>query len=111
MDAFDQARLKHAKNLERRLRVREPQGIDQAEEVSSPVPNKEPKEQKEPSTAAIITVMVTLPDGGFSFRLLKPAIYQNANKSKINKNEFQNRIIEGLRPLLGGLIELPFGGD
>lgn len=103
MDQFELARVKAQKRIERQARYESPITPEEAPVLSVP--------SKEPSTAAIITVMVTLPDGGFSFRLMKPAIYQNANKSKINKNEFQNRIIEGLRPLLGGLIELPFGGD
>lgn len=104
MDQFQAAKEKALKRQERFARYEAPK-TEEPQKVETVVPSKEP------STAAIITVMVTLPDGGFSFRLMKPAIYQNANKSKINKNEFQNRIIEGLRPLLGGLIELPFGGD
>lgn len=105
MDQFEAARVKAQKRIERQAKYETPVETPISEAPVLAVTSKEP------STAAIITVMVTLPDGGFSFRLMKPAIYQNANKSKINKNEFQNRIIEGFRPLLGGLIELPFGGD
>lgn len=101
MDAFEKARLKHAKNLERRMRAVVPLTTPADEQV---VFIETPKE-REPITAAIIEVKVTLPTGEFDFRLVKASVMQNANPSKLNKNEFRNRIMEGLRPVLGGLSE------
>lgn len=101
MDAFEKARLKHAKNLERRLRSQS----EVVEVVEEPVVFIETPKESEPLTAAIIEVKVTLPTGEFDFRLIKASVMQNANPSKLNKNEFRNRIMEGLRPVLGGLSE------
>jgi hypothetical protein len=53
----------------------------------------------------------TLPDAEHRYKFVKLAVYQNATRSKLTRNEFKNRITEGLRPLLGGLNELPIGGD
>lgn len=102
MNQFDAAKLRAERRIERQAKYEAPAPV---ETPVAKVPSKEP------STAAFIDVTVTLPDGGFSFRLMKQAIYQNANRSRLNKNEFKNRIIEGLRPLLGGVYELPLGGD
>lgn len=105
MNQFDAAKLRAEKRQERQAKYEAPVEIPAPIEPVAKVPSKEP------STAAFIDVKVTLPDGSFSFRLMKQAIYQNAHRSRLNKNEFRNRIIEGLRPLLGGVIELPFGGN
>jgi len=98
MDQFEAARAKHAKNLERRLRP--PQ--EEAPEVIKEKAVKGP----EPITSAIVEVKVTLPVGGFSFTLIKPAVLQNANPSKLNRTEFLNRIRSGLEPVLGGMKEI-----
>lgn len=105
MNQFDAAKLRAEKRQERQAKYEVPVEIPAPIEPVAKVPSKEP------STAAFIDVKVTLPDGSFSFRLAKLGVYQNANRSKMNKNEFQNRIIEGLRPLLGSVHEFPFGGD
>jgi len=98
MDQFAAAKAKHAKNLERRLRP--PQ-----EEAKEPEVIKE-KAITEPVTSAVVEVKVTLPSGGFSFTLIKPAVLQNANPSKLNRTEFLNRIRSGLEPVLGGMKEI-----
>jgi hypothetical protein len=97
MNTFDLAKLKHAKNLERRTRTE--QAI---EPVAEPI--ETPKEKVPgPNSAAVIEVKVTLPTGEFSFTLIKAGVMQNANPSRLNRNEFINRIKSGLEPLLGGL--------
>ena|SRR6185369_12108219 len=99
MDTFEAARLKHAKNLERKNRGSAPEVVF----IEQP---ERPEPPKERSNAASVEVTVTLPDGEFSFTLVKPAVYQNANRAKLNKNEFLNRIREGLKPLLGEVKSL-----
>jgi len=97
MDTFAAARAKHAKNLERKLRP----AIEE--------PNVEPivikEKAKEPDTSATVEVKVTLPSGVFFFTLIKPAVFQNANPSKLTRSEFINRIRSGLEPILGGMKE------
>lgn len=104
MDAFERARQKHAKNLERKERTQ----ANTSAKVEAPV--EAPKEKAVDVGVALIEVVVKLPDNEYRFTFVKPAVYQNAIRSKLTKNEFKNRITEGLRPLLGGLNELPFGG-
>lgn len=100
MDTFAAARAKHAKNLERKLR---PSVEEPAVEVE-PIVTKE--KAKEPLTSAIVEVKVTLPTGEFVFTLVKPAVLQNANPSKLNRFEFVNRIRSGLEPVLGVMKEI-----
>lgn len=107
MDQFEAARVKHAKNLERKERTQS--NTAQVEEI--PVVLEAPKEKKLDTGIATIEVVVTLPDTEHRYKFVKLAVYQNATRSKLTRNEFKNRITEGLRPLLGGLNELPFGGD
>lgn len=97
MDQFAAARNKHAKNLERRLRP----AVEEL--IVEPIVTKE--KAKEPSTSATVEVKVTLPNGEFFFTLIKPAVFQNANPSKLTRSEFINRIRSGLEPILGGMKE------
>jgi hypothetical protein len=105
MDQFEEAKLRSQKRVERQAKYAAPQAVETSKEGAqvSPSPAVAAEVPKENSTAAIIVVTVTLPDKTFSFSLSKAGVYQNANKSKLNANEFQNRIREGLKPLLGDL--------
>lgn len=105
MDQFEAARLKHAKNLERKLRTTPP--IEEVRIELPEVPKEKPQEQ---SRDAVIDVQVTLPNGGFSLRLVKKDVLQNVPAPvRLNKNEFRNRLIEGLRPLLGAVHDADRG--
>jgi hypothetical protein len=97
MNQFELAKLKALKRAER-------QAKPAPEPVVEPAVIEVPKE-KGPSNAAIIDVKVTLPNGEFSLRLVKQAVFQNASPAKLTKNEFKNRIMDGLRPLLGATTE------
>jgi hypothetical protein len=98
MDQFEAARLKALKRQERQARQQAP--------VEVPAEVVVPKAKETgPSNAAIIDVTVTLPNGEFSLRLVKPAVFQNASPARLTKNEFKNRLMEGLRPLLGAVTE------
>lgn len=107
MDAFELARQKHAKNLERRLRTAPHQPIEDVG-VVEPEVMEVPKEK--PVHEAIIEVKVTLPDGEFSFALSKPNIYANATKSRLTRSEIKRCVENGLSPLFGRLNELPRRG-
>jgi hypothetical protein len=95
MNQFELARLKAQKRAERQAKP-----VVTAVEPVVPVVAPAPKE-KGPSNSAVIDVRVSLPDGEITMQFVKAAVYQNANKSRLNKREFTNRILEGLKPLLG----------
>lgn len=99
MDQFEAARNKHAKNLERKLRPPVELAVIEPEVIKE-------KAVSEPVTSGIVEVKVTLPNGVFTFTLVKPAVLQNANPSKLNRAEFLNRVRSGLEPLLGGMKEI-----
>lgn len=102
MNAFDLARQKHAKNLERKLRTQGNASVPIAkpEEVV-----RAPKERG-PETGAFVEVKVKLPSGEFAFCLMKPAVFQNAIQSKLTRAAFINCVMRGLEPLLGGVKEI-----
>lgn len=110
MDQFEAARVKHAKNLERKERTQSNTAAPVEPEVKTQAVEA-PKERVMDKGVATIEVIVTLPDTEHRYKFVKLAVYQNATRSKLTRNEFKNRITEGLRPLLGGLNELPIGGD
>lgn len=102
MDQFEAARLKHAKNHERNQKylasLDVPAPLPQAEAAVPVVPS-----EKAPSRNCIIRVTVELPDGEFSFMLVKSAVYQNVNRGRMNASELKRGIQNGLRPLMGEL--------
>jgi hypothetical protein len=104
MNQFELAKLKAQKRAARQAKQVEVEQVDVVEAGGCAPPVVVPKE-KEPSNAAIIDVTVTLPNGEFSLRLIKQAVLQNASPSRLNRNEFRNRIMDGLRPLLGEVKE------
>jgi hypothetical protein len=99
MDAFEAARLKYAKNRERKERT---EAVEIAKDPEAP----KKKAERIDSGVATIEVVVTLPDAEHRYTFVKLAVYQNAIRSKLTRNEIRNRILEGLRPLLGGVKEL-----
>lgn len=108
MDQFEAAKLKHAKNYERQHRVKiEPEPLPVVVPDSLPVLLQAPKEK--PKHAAVIHVMVVLPDREFTFSLTKPHIYQNITANRLNKSEVKKCLEDGLRPLLGSLDDFPRG--
>jgi hypothetical protein len=66
-----------------------------------------PKEKQD--NGLTITVLIQLPDQSFELKFRKASVYQNASRSRLTKQEFKNRIKEGLKPLLGGIDEFPGG--
>lgn len=108
MDQFEQARLKAQKRIERQARYagipkEEIKKIPEAPAWVAPVV---PKEKDTSFHAAVIEVKVRLPNGEFGFSLLKTAVLQNANPSKLTRGNFMNCVITGLQPLLGRVTEI-----
>src|SRR5690348_8545756 len=99
MDQFEAARVKHAKNLERKMRT---QGNAKEEVVAEIVEQpivELPKEQKA-SPDAVIEVVVNLPHRTLSITLRKRHILQNVHPSRLTKEEFFKAIAKGLEPLM-----------
>jgi hypothetical protein len=108
MDAFEAARQKHAKNLERRLRATPHEPVEEVGRVEPEVqvPSEKPMKQQH---EAIIELMVKLPDREIVVRLQKPHVYENTNKAQLNRVELKKCLEAGLRPLMGGLHDVPGG--
>ena len=106
MNAFEQARQKHAKNLERRTRAQEKDPV-----IAAPKPQiavlLAPKERR---SDAVISVTVSLPSGEFSFRFLKRDVLSNVPNHRLTRQEFKRAIVDGLVPLMGRVDELSGGG-
>lgn len=108
MDQFEAAKLKAQKRAEQRARYAIPKETREMPE-QKPVAWVEPvvpKEKDKSFQAAIIEVKVRLPNGDFGFSLLKHAVLQNANPSKLTRGQFLNCIVTGLEPLLGRVKEI-----
>jgi hypothetical protein len=96
MNAFEQAKRRHEKNLERRNRMVQTQVL----EVVEPAEPVEMSKEKS-KTDAVISVVVSLPSGDLVFSLQKRNVMGNIHPSRLNVNEFKNAMIRGLEPLLG----------
>ena len=105
MNAFEQARLKHAKNLERRMRAQDKPVIE-APKPQVPV-LLAPKEK---SGDAVIEVTVKLPSGNLNLRFIKRDVLSNVPNHRLNRNEFRKAFVDGLVPLMGRVDELSGGG-
>lgn len=105
MDQFEAARLKHAKNLERRLRTanKEPEvALEAIDTGGCAPPILVPKENL---SDAVIEVTVSLPKGSFSLRFVKADVMSNVPMHKVTKGSISNGIQEGLRPIFGTVVE------
>ena len=102
MDAFELARLKHQKNLERRLRTQANQAVGgpvAVIETSAPV--VETPKEKAVNTDGIVQVVVSLPCGEIEMCFRKRNVMANVTKSQMTKGNFQNALVKALEPLLG----------
>jgi hypothetical protein len=129
MDQFEEAKRKAQKRIERQAKYAAPQVPDTVRSgadgegaaplsseplspqspIASPAVTAPETPKEKPNADAVITVWVQLPDTSFSMKLVKRFVYQSAVKSKLTKQNIRNGIIEGLKPLLGGVNELPGG--
>lgn len=100
MDQFEAAKLKHQKNLERKLRNKALEEIEEAE-VKFQEPEVQEQKEEKASKDAIIEVVVKLPDRLLSFSLTKRNVYGNIHPSRMTKQELAKHISSGLEPLMG----------
>lgn len=106
MNQFEEAKIRAAKRQERQAKYQ----VDPTKEIAIPrVPEVQQAPIERPKEDLVIDVKVTLPNGVFTYRFVKPQVLQNIVPSKLNRNEFRNRLLEGLKPLLGGVNEFPGG--
>jgi hypothetical protein len=106
MDQFEAARQKHAKNKDRNDRYRVVEAPPSMPAEAQEVPIEKPATSVK-SSDGILEVRLVLPDGDVLVRFKKPHIYGNAVRSLLTKNEVRKCVMNGFRPLLGGLIDLP----
>lgn len=102
MNQFEAAKLKAAKQAERKARYVPSVTLKTEDFVETP--QEAPKEK--PKQAAFIHVKVVLPDREITVCLMKPGIYQNISPNRLTKSEIKKCIEDGFRPLLGGLDDI-----
>lgn len=113
MNGFDRARQKYERLKEKKQEALPKEDVKEewvAVEVGGCAPPIGVLKEKA-DNSAVIDVTVRLPSGSFAYRFVKPAVFQNATPAKLTKNGFRNCFVEGLRPLLGGVNELPVSGN
>jgi len=109
MDQFEAARLKTAKREAKRLMEMkvtdegtqiseiEYDGGDIADEIQTT--KGKPKRTQD----GVFTIAVDMPHAKFVFVLTKPSILSHAPSNRLTESEIRKHIIQGLKPLLGGL--------
>jgi len=109
MDQFEAARLKTAKREAQKARYAA-SPLNDGFDVSEPapallppvqVPPNPPKEK--PKKDGRFIVSVEMPHTAFTFILTKPSILSHASANRLTRDEIKKHVMEGLRPLLGGL--------
>ena len=103
MDQFEAARLKTQKREAMKARyasITEPELVkhDLVVDVTPPEVSKE-----KPKKHAVFTVNVSLPNGEFSFTITKTNVFSHISQGRLTPSEIRRYMIEGLKPLLGGL--------
>lgn len=102
MDQFEAARLKTAQREERKARYTQSELMPEQPIVLPIEPPPQILKEK-PKRHGIFTVNVSLPNGDFSFAITKTNVFSNISPSRLTASEIKKHMIEGLKPLLGGL--------
>ena len=102
MDQFEAARLKTAQREERNARYAQRDASPVVQTV--PVVVAAPQVRKEkPKKNAVFTISVDMPHAQFTFSLVKTNILSHAPAGRLSESEIRRHIIQGLKPLLGGI--------
>ena len=101
MDQFEAARLKTEKREARKL-LSMPQFVETHKEEDTSVHARVSDVAKQRKNA-IFTVSVDMPHAQFTFNLVKESILSHAPKNRLTESEIRKHIIQGLKPLLGGI--------
>lgn len=59
--------------------------------------------KEKPRKNGIFTISVDMPHTQFTFSLVKQSILSHAPQGRLTESEIRRHIIEGLKPLLGGI--------
>jgi len=100
VDQFEAARLKTAQRKERELRYAT-KSPDPEPELAQHVAPQAPKEK--PAKNGVFTISVDMPHAQFTFTLVKQSILSHAPKNRLTETEIRRHIVQGLKPLLGGI--------
>src|SRR2546423_14962219 len=101
MDQFEAARLKTAQREERKARYAAEQNVSSNVPEVPVVVDKVIKEK--PFKNGIFTISVDMPHKRFTFTLVKESILSQAPANRLTESEIRGHIIQGLKPLLGGI--------
>jgi hypothetical protein len=103
MDQFEAARLKTEQREARKARYAEQvlSAPDVSTVVAPPTVTKVAKEK--PFKNGVFTISVDMPHAQFTFSLVKQSILSHAPQNRLTEAEIRKHIIQGLKPLLGGL--------
>jgi len=107
MDQFELARQKTELREARKARYA---STLEAEIKSTPMPapvsdpfNSLRVINEKPRKNGVFTISVDMPHAQFTFSLVKESILSHAPKNRLTESEIRKHIIQGLKPLLGGI--------
>jgi hypothetical protein len=103
MNQFEAALLKTTKREERKARYAESVPIEQPKDEDVSVHAHVVVLKEKPSPNGTFTVSVGMPHASFTFTITKTHILSHAPKARLTQSEIRKHIIDGLKPLLGGL--------
>jgi len=99
MDQFELARQKTAQREARKNRYADSFTTEQPTSVGAVAPIFKEKPKKN----GIFTISVDMPHAQFTFSLVKESILSHAPKNRLTESEIRKHIVQGLKPLLGGI--------
>lgn len=113
MDQFEQARQKTALREARKARYAEE--VPSFADVTPAATFVQARKDDDVSTHAtqlvkeklrkngVFTISVDMPHAQFTFSLVKQSILSHAPQSRLTESEIRRHIIQGLKPLVGGI--------
>lgn len=105
MDQFELARQKTAEREARKARYAKeamPSFTDAKKDEDVSVHAVQVIKEK-PRKNGIFTISVDMPHAQFTFSLVKQSVLSHAPQSRLTESEIRRHIIQGLKPLLGGI--------
>ena len=102
MDQFEAARLKTAQREERKAKYAGQNISNNVPDVPAIVNSPQVPKEK-PAKNGVFTISVDMPHAQFTFTLVKQSILSHAPKNRLTESEIRRHIVQGLKPLLGGI--------
>jgi hypothetical protein len=105
MDQFELARQKTAEREARKARYAK---AEQAQNIANVIPSFAQDDvpvvaKEKPRKNGVFTISVDMPHAQFTFSLVKQSILSHAPQGRLTEAEIRKHIVEGLKPLLGGI--------